>query len=73
MSAALIVKLHDDQINNALTHLFVPIILSLPGLNNSYFTSELTFTNKGPGDVTIELNYVAAFGAGSGMATAPVI
>ena len=69
VSAALIVKLHDGRINNALTQLFVPIILSLPGLNNSFFTSELTFVNKGPDDVTIELNYAAAFGAGSGMAT----
>ena len=51
------------------TTLFVPIVLSASGLNNSFFTSELTLTNTGPKEARVDLTYVAAFGGGSGSAT----
>ncbi|MEW5977851.1 MAG: hypothetical protein AB1898_18815, partial [Acidobacteriota bacterium] len=47
---------------------FVPILLSAAGLNNSFFTSELTLTNRGAHEASLELNYVASFGGGSGSA-----
>jgi hypothetical protein len=49
--------------------LFVPIVISANGLNNSSFTSELTVTNRSNQDVTLEFTYHAAFGGGSGQAT----
>lgn len=47
------------------THV-VPIVLSLNGVRGSFFTSELTFTNRSAAEVEIELGYTAAFGSGSG-------
>ncbi len=49
--------------------LFVPIILSSAGQNNSFFTSELTLTNRSPKDVMLEYVYTASFGGGSGRAS----
>ena len=49
--------------------LFVPVILSSSGQNNSFFTSELTLTNRAATDVTLKFTYTAAFGGGSGIAT----
>lgn len=49
--------------------LFVPIILSASGLNNSFYTSELALTNTGPKDAKLGFTYVAAFSEGSGSAT----
>jgi hypothetical protein len=49
--------------------LFVPIILSAAGANNSFFSSELTLTNRGAGPALLELTYTAAFGGGSGTTT----
>ncbi len=46
--------------------LFVPIVLSAGGMNNSFFTSELTLTNRGAKDASVEFDYSAAFGGGSG-------
>jgi hypothetical protein len=48
--------------------LFVPIVLSAAGLNNSFFTSELTLTNRGSSSAAVTFNYTAAFGGGSGTA-----
>lgn len=48
--------------------LFVPIVLSAAGLNNSFFTSELALTNRGSLGATLELTYTAAFAGGSGTA-----
>lgn len=45
---------------------FVPILLSAAGANNSFFTSELTLTNREATDATLEFHYTAAFGAGTG-------
>jgi len=47
------------------THV-VPIVLSLKGLGGSFFTSELTFTNRSAAEAEVELVYTAAFGSGSG-------
>ncbi len=48
--------------------LFVPVILSSAGQNNSFFTSELTLTNRSTRDVVLEYTYAAATGGGSGSA-----
>ncbi|MFN8005579.1 MAG: RHS repeat domain-containing protein [Terriglobia bacterium] len=45
---------------------FVPAVLSAAGLNNSFFTSEITFTNRGSGQAVMDFSYTAAFGGGSG-------
>ena len=49
--------------------LFVPVILSSAGRNNSFFTSELTLTNRGERDVTLDYRYTAHRGGGSGTAS----
>jgi hypothetical protein len=49
--------------------LFVPIVLSSAGMNNSFFTSELSLTNRGSTSATLDLNYTAAFGGGGGTAS----
>jgi hypothetical protein len=51
------------------TSLFVPIILSSAGANGSFFTSEMTLTNRGARDVNLDYRYAAAFGGGSGLAS----
>jgi hypothetical protein len=48
------------------TTLFVPIVLSSAGASNSYYTSELTLTNRGAMDASLHLTYTAAIGSGSG-------
>ena len=50
-------------------NIFVPIILTAAGLNGSFFNSEMTLTNRGPGNVAINFHYNAAIGSGSGTAT----
>lgn len=44
----------------------VPIVLSTPGKSGSFFTSELTLTNRGTTSAVVELAYRAASGGGSG-------
>ena len=51
------------------TDLFVPIVLSIGGLNGSFFTSELSLTNRSSSAVTADYTYTAAFGGGSGTAS----
>ena len=46
--------------------LFVPVILSAAGRSNSFFTSELTLTNRGDGEVKLDYTYTAHRGGGSG-------
>ena len=55
--------------NGAESRLFVPIVLSSFGLNNSFFTSELTLTNRGATPAALSLTYTSAFGGGEGTAT----
>ena len=49
--------------------LFVPVILTASGLNNSFFTSELTLTNRGDREARLEYTYTAHAGGGSGKAS----
>ena len=46
--------------------LFVPVILSSAGHNQSFFTSELTLTNRGDEEVKLDYTYTAHRGGGSG-------
>src|SRR5262245_20550921 len=48
---------------------FVPIIVSTTGLNGSFFTSEMTLTNRGTRNATINFTYTSSIGNGSGTAT----
>ena len=48
--------------------LFVPVILSSAGRNQSFFTSELTLTNRGDEEVKLDYTYTAHIGGGSGKA-----
>ncbi|MFN8009086.1 MAG: FG-GAP-like repeat-containing protein [Terriglobia bacterium] len=48
---------------------FIPIVLSSAGINGSFFTSELTLTNRGTGKGTLVFTYTSAIGSGSGTAT----
>ena len=49
--------------------LFVPVILSAAGQNQSFFTSELTLTNRGEREVRLDYLYTAHIGGGSGRAS----
>ena len=49
--------------------LFVPVILSSAGRNQSFFTSELTLTNRGGEEVELDFTYTAKAGGGSGTAS----
>ena len=46
--------------------LFVPVMLSAAGRNQSYFTSELTLTNRGEREARLDYLYTAHRGGGSG-------
>ena len=48
--------------------LFVPVILEAFGLNDSFFTSELTLTNRGPRAARLDYTYTAHVGSRSGAA-----
>jgi sugar lactone lactonase YvrE len=45
---------------------FVPIVLSSGGMNGSFYTSEMTLTNRGTSIATVNFTYTAALGSGSG-------
>ena len=47
---------------------FVPVILSSAGGNNSFFTSEMTLTNRGTAPAHLTYTYTAHRGGGSGVA-----
>ena len=49
--------------------LFVPVILSAAGQNRSFFTSELTLTNRGEREARLDYSYTAHIGGGSGSAS----
>ena len=48
---------------------FVPVILSAAGMNDSFFTSEMTLTNRGPEAASLDYTYTAHLGSGSGTAS----
>ena len=62
------VSLSNDQAGMSST-IFVPVILSASGQNNSFFTSELTLTNRGDQEARLDYRYTADRGGGSGMAS----
>jgi len=51
--------------------IFVPAVVSASGVNNSFFTSELTLTNRGTQAATLEFMYTASsqFGGSGGTAS----
>ena len=49
--------------------LFVPVVLSTSGDGGSFFTTELTFTNRGTLTANVDLGYTATAGGGSGSAS----
>ena len=49
--------------------IFVPVVLSASGRNNSLFNSELTLTNRGAQRAALHYTYTAHAGGGSGRAT----
>ena len=50
------------------SRLFVPIVLRAMGRAGSFFTSEMTLTNRGTATAHITYTYTAAFGGGTGTA-----
>ncbi len=48
---------------------FIPVILNSTGRNNAFFTSELTLTNRGTEEATLDYSYTADVGGGGGTAT----
>ena len=48
---------------------FVPVILSAAGRSDSFFTSELTLTNRGTAVAMLDFTYTAHRGGGSGVAS----
>ncbi len=51
------------------TTLFVPIVLSSAGAGGSFFSTELTFVNRGTSDAAVELLYTSAIEGGTHTAT----
>jgi len=49
--------------------LFVPVVLRSAGRGGSYFTSELTLTNRGDGTATVTLAFTGVGGSPAGSAT----
>ncbi len=54
------------------TDLFVPVVLSSSGVGDSFFTTELTFTNRGTLTANVDLSYTATAGGGSGTASTTI-
>jgi protocatechuate 3,4-dioxygenase beta subunit len=52
---------------------WVPVVLSLSGLNGSSYTSELAITNRSPSPATVGLSYTAAYGGGSGSVSSALV
>ena len=59
----------DDPVPAPERDIFVPVILSSAGLNNSFFTSELTLTNRSSEPAVLNYTYTAHRGEGSGTST----
>ena len=51
------------------SRLFVPVLLTSAGRGNSFFTSELTLSNRGAEEGILHYTYTARSGGGSGTAT----
>ena len=57
------------SLSESTSDLFIPVILTASGQNNSFFTSELTLTNRGTEEAALHYTYTADRGGGSGTAT----
>jgi hypothetical protein len=55
--------------NGITADVFVPVVLSSPGLVGSFYTTELTFTNRGNTTANVDLSYTATNGGGTGTAS----
>ena len=51
------------------TALFVPVILKSSGANESYYTSEMTLTNRSAQTASVRFSYTATSGGGTGNGT----
>lgn len=51
---------------------FVPIVISSSGIGGSFYSSEMTLTNRGTQNATVEFTYTQAFGGGGGTVTRPL-
>ncbi|MEW5980597.1 MAG: SBBP repeat-containing protein, partial [Acidobacteriota bacterium] len=60
-------KLIDNETQTIPPAYFVPVVLSSQGLNGSFYTTELTVTNRSRQDATLQLTYTASIGEGSGL------
>ena len=49
----------EDEIEEEQESLFIPVILSAAGRNRSFFTSELTLTNRGEEEVRLDYTYTS--------------
>ena len=49
----------EDEMGEEAESLFIPVILSSAGRNRSFFTSELTLTNRGEEDVALNYTYTS--------------
>ena len=59
----------DAPVDTDTMRTFVPVVLSSPGRNDSFFTSELTLTNRGSEPAVLNYTYTSTSGVGSGTAT----
>jgi len=59
--------------SSASTTLFVPVILKSAGANNSFFTSEMTITNRSSTNATLTFSYTGTTGGGSGTGSASIL
>jgi Beta-propeller repeat len=64
-----VTKVSPDDTSFVKPSLFVPIVLSSQGLNGSFYTTELTLTNRNTRDTTLSLTYIPAIGDGGGSAS----
>src|SRR5574340_1427107 len=67
LSAALLVSLAGPACASG--SVLVPIVLSSGGAAGSFYTSEMTLTNRGAAAARLAFEYTAAFGGGDGTAT----
>ena len=53
------VEMEEEAVEEETESLFIPVILSSAGRNQSFFTSELTLTNRGEQEVSLDYTYTA--------------
>ena len=63
------VRSSDCSSSETASSIFVPVILSSAGRNQSFFSSEMTLVNRGTQEATLHYTYTANFGGGGGTAT----